>query len=279
MSYDDLVVDKEIPEVSYLTKARPETVHPRILYKNAVPHVFCMKKQIPLEAFLRRYAKGERGLHLGAYRKSNGRQTTITFSESNLSTGQLKLGPKFLSAIDAIRTLMADIPSATPIDSRDDDDGALTKSSSDRRRRTTLDELEKILARQREIGKLGEDAALRHEFVRLHDLGCKNPAAHIKSLSEDDVGAGYDLESSFNGVTRYIEVKSSVSKGDPFTLYLSENERETLAGYGDSAFIYLVFVDCTDSRNSRVIKEIPNPMNDPAVKLDAVAYKSLITIG
>lgn len=138
-------------------------------------------------------------------------------------------------------------------------------------RKLTLDDLEKRLARQREVGALGENVAFRHEYLRLSLLGCDNPNNHIKKYSEDDVGAGYDLSSKFNEEVRFIEVKSSVISNESF--FLSENEKITLAELGESAYIYLVKIDELDQKNSMVVNEIRNPMTDPKLFLEPVAYK------
>lgn len=100
MNYQELIVNRQIPEISYLTKERPEVVHPRITYIGDVPYVYCQKVAITLETFLRRYADGEQGLWLAGYRQSDSRQTTITFSQKN----RLTLGVNFLKFIEAIRT-------------------------------------------------------------------------------------------------------------------------------------------------------------------------------
>lgn len=139
-----------------------------------------------------------------------------------------------------------------------------------KKHKVSLEELENRLAMQREIGALGEDVAYRYECSRLHFLKCDNPVAHIKVETKDNVGAGYDMKSHFNGETRYIEVKSSVVNNDSF--YLSENERFTLEKLGLEAYIYLVKVDKNDSKNSQVTKEIPNPIADPKLTLEPVAY-------
>ena len=138
-------------------------------------------------------------------------------------------------------------------------------------RKLTLDDLEKRLARQREVGALGEDVAFRHEYLRLSLLDCDKPNNHIKKHSEDDVGAGYDLSSEFNGEIRFIEVKSSVISNESF--FLSENEKIILAELGESAYIYLVKIDELDQKNSMVVNEIRNPMTDPKLILEPVAYK------
>lgn len=140
------------------------------------------------------------------------------------------------------------------------------------KRKISLDELEGRLAAQREIGKLGEQAAFRYECARLEALGCANPMTHVRLLSEDDVGAGYDLESEFEGNKRYIEVKSSsVATNDSF--YMSENEKSTLTDLGHNAYIYLVRVDKLDPSKSTVIAEIENPLSDAKLILEPVAYK------
>lgn len=99
MNFHNLIIDKRIPEISYLTNRNPEVIHPRVTFQDDVPYVYCKKKTITLEVFLRRFASGEKGLWLAGYRSSNGRQSTITFSEIN----RLTLGPKFLSAVELIQ--------------------------------------------------------------------------------------------------------------------------------------------------------------------------------
>lgn len=137
----------------------------------------------------------------------------------------------------------------------------------------SLEELEAQLARQREIGGIGEAVAFRHECDRLRSCGCDKPIAHVEKLSENDVGAGYDLRSEFNGEKRFIEVKSSVTTNKSF--FLSENEKATLTGLKKEAYIYLVQID-PDPNNSKVIEEISNPMVDPRLDFKPVAYKVTI---
>lgn len=152
---------------------------------------------------------------------------------------------------------------------------SITPTDSEKtRRKLSLEELEAQLARQREIGGIGEAVAFRHECDRLRSCGCDNPTAHVEELSKADVGAGYDLRSKFNGEKRFIEVKSSVNTNESF--FLSENERITLTELGEEAYIYLVQVDQSDRNNSKVIEEIPNPMADTRLALEPVAYKVTI---
>jgi hypothetical protein len=88
--------------------------------------------------------------------------------------------------------------------------------------------------------------------------------------TKKNVGAGYDLRSEFRGVIRCIEVKASVVSTDSF--FISEHEKKTLTKLGESAYLYLVLVDREDPKNSRVIKEIPNPFGGNQLALEPVAY-------
>ena len=271
INYNELISGNEIVEISYKTKQKPEIVHPRVIYKDGIPNVYCKKQHISLVDFLERFANGEDGMWLAGYRRSNGRQTTITFAQHD----QLTLGPLFLRIIDQIKkepTLLKNIKdeSASSVNS----DFVRSKNKN---RKVSLEELEGRLARQREIGKDGEDAAYRHECVRLTILGCDNPTAHIQKLSEEDVGAGYDIFSEYNGEERFIEVKSSVINNENF--FLSENERVTLAELGEKAYIYLVYVDKSDTKKSKVVDEIRNPLADSRLVLEPVAYKVSVNQG
>ncbi len=81
-------------------------------------------------------------------------------------------------------------------------------------------------ARNRDLGKRGEERILRFEFQRLHDAGQRDLARQVKWVSEEDGdGVGYDIL-SFNsdGRERLLEVKTTAGyQRTPF--YLTENER------------------------------------------------------
>ncbi|MGF6637032.1 DUF3883 domain-containing protein [Paraburkholderia sp. MM6662-R1] len=274
--FRELVVNDSLVDIQYKTDPPTETVSPRVTYdRDDVPHVYCMKKTIPLSAFMERYARGEQRMWLAAYRPSNGRQTTITFAKHD----RLTFGKRFIDAVAAERAHLfapaqdsdGDASAPPPISSK-----KTAEVSSKAAKKISLEELELSLALQREIGRLGEDAAYRHEYVRLHALDCPNPAEHIVRISEDDVGAGYDMRSTFAGQTRYIEVKASTTRMDSF--YISENERDTLAKVGQEAFIYLCRVDRDAPKNSAVVREIRDPMNpESGILLEAVAYKAKLS--
>ncbi|MCW4116280.1 DUF3883 domain-containing protein [Aurantimonas sp. MSK8Z-1] len=81
-------------------------------------------------------------------------------------------------------------------------------------------------ARNRALGKRGEERIFHHEQAALRDAGRADLARKVRWVSEEDGdGAGYDIR-SFDpaGRERLIEVKTTVGTGTtPF--FLSENER------------------------------------------------------
>lgn len=81
-------------------------------------------------------------------------------------------------------------------------------------------------ARNRELGKLGEEQVLVSERIRLIEAGRKNLAKKIRWVSQEEGdGAGYDILSfSTSGEERLLEVKTT--SGHQYTpFYLTENER------------------------------------------------------
>ena len=138
--------------------------------------------------------------------------------------------------VAAVRTLPA-APDAGPPDT--------TALSSDappvgERRPISADEMRDQLDSNSEIGRAGEEIALAYEMDRLRALKCPNPKDHVRPLFESDVGRGYDIESTWLGQMRCIEVKSTTRLGSD--IYLSENERVVLKALGDKAWLYRVLV-------------------------------------
>lgn len=81
-------------------------------------------------------------------------------------------------------------------------------------------------ARNRTLGKHGEERILRSEDIRLRAEGRSDLAKKIRWVSEEDGdGAGYDILSfNVSGDEQFLEVKTtSGHRTTPF--YLSENER------------------------------------------------------
>jgi hypothetical protein len=120
--------------------------------------------------------------------------------------------------------------------------------------------------RNSETGKAGELAALVWERARLAKLTppCPDPDRFVICISMDDVGAGYDILSTWPGQERYIEVKATVAAAPEF--FMTENERRTLAALGRHAWIYRVELGSTAT--------ILTTFEDPASKFDGLMSPS-----
>lgn len=91
-------------------------------------------------------------------------------------------------------------------------------------------------ARNRALGKRGEERILLSEHARLRQAGRPDLARKVRWVAEEDGdGAGYDILSfDATGHERLLEVKTTIGHGTtPF--YLSENERR-LSGERPEAF-------------------------------------------
>jgi hypothetical protein len=128
----------------------------------------------------------------------------------------------------------------------------------------------RIRDRKSQIGEAGERVAVRYEVQRLRSCGCPNPEQFVKLISIEDVGRGYDLESTYPDNERCIEVKTSTRGSDGF--YLSLNERKVLAREGIRAWIYLV--ELSADGNGKVVKCLKDPMKElPEQAFQAIAWK------
>jgi hypothetical protein len=143
-------------------------------------------------------------------------------------------------------------------------------------RRITPETLKKKLDQQIINGIVGENIAYQYEFDRLIKNGSANPKKHITHTSKSFVNAGFDILTETSKETRYIEVKSTTTLDN--TLFLSENEVETLRDLGEQSYLYLVKI--TDSKNGigYVDKIINNPIEEFEKKnlMISIAYKVVI---
>lgn len=107
-------------------------------------------------------------------------------------------------------------------------------------RRYTLseDELREQLERQSETGKAGEFFVVQKEIERLRQLSCPEPEKYVRRVSVTDVGRGFDIETTWPGQERCIEVKTTTKAGSDF--FLTSNERSVLTELGDKAWLYRV---------------------------------------
>lgn len=120
----------------------------------------------------------------------------------------------------------------------------------------TLEDFIKQQERKSKIGDDGELIALQEERQCIEKCGCSNPEDYVRRISVDDVGRGYDIESTWPNEERCIEVKSSTQGSDGF--YISKNERRVLSELGPRAWIYFVEVD--QNGQGHVVRMLPDPM-------------------
>lgn len=113
-------------------------------------------------------------------------------------------------------------------------------SSTANRRVVDEEELRRQQERNSETGKSGELAALGWERARLAALTppCPDPESFAIRISTDDVGAGYDILSSWPGQERFIEVKTTATGAQHF--FMTDNERRILGSLGERAWLYRV---------------------------------------
>lgn len=118
------------------------------------------------------------------------------------------------------------------------------------------DELVRKLERQSETGKAGEFWVIQDEIERLRLAGCPDPQSYVRRVAETDVGRGYDIESTWPGEERCIEVKTTTVSGSDF--YLTLNERNVLSQLGDKGWLYRVSLEQKDLQTQ--VTKIQNPM-------------------
>lgn len=143
-----------------------------------------------------------------------------------------------------------------------------------RKKKTISQEtLEAILEHKKLIGIIGEEIAMRFEIERIRTQGAKDPEQFVAQTSKDDVNAGFDIYSHFNGITRFIEVKSNVKgHGD---IFITKNEVDTFVRNETRSYIYLVNILDLDSRNGMVSKVITELTQ--LGELEPVLYKVVKT--
>lgn len=124
-------------------------------------------------------------------------------------------------------------------------------------KKITLEQLQKRLEIEQEIGEQGEIFVLNYEKSRCNFSN--NDKLKIRQISHIDVSAGYDIISFHDEINlnrRYIEVKTY--KGTPH-FYWSSNEIESARLRGNDYFIYLVDYEKISDDNTYQPEIIQNP--------------------
>lgn len=129
--------------------------------------------------------------------------------------------------------------------------------SSSNGQATSIEDFQVQLDRRSIIGATGERIAFEDEIRRLRskEVGCPDPERHVNHIALSDVARGYDIESTWPGQERCIEVKSSTSASNP--IFMSSNERAVLEKLGKKAWVYRVIID-TDGNGQVTLR-----LNDP----------------
>lgn len=140
------------------------------------------------------------------------------------------------------------------------------------------DTLAKRIKTQEEIGKAGEEIAIKHEIARLNKKGVIDAEKYIEHISLKNAAAGFDIKTIYAKERRYIEVKSSTKLQGKF--YISPNEIKTLRRHGENAYLYFVHVSDTKNKIGRVMKEIRNPFGETSspIPLSPALYLGKITL-
>ncbi|CAN7147632.1 DUF3883 domain-containing protein [Paraburkholderia hospita] len=129
-------------------------------------------------------------------------------------------------------------------------------TAEDRRIPLSAEEFERRQERNSEVGKLGELIAVQDELERLRQCGCHEPEKFVSRVAVSDVARGYDVESTWPGQERCIEVKASTQQDSDF--YLTVNERRVLSELANRAWLYRVWVQ-EDGRGT-VTARVSDPM-------------------
>lgn len=126
-------------------------------------------------------------------------------------------------------------------------------------KKMSIQELRDLNAKKELLGKEAELVALNYEISHMQDHPSKDM---IRLISDDNVNAGYDIESFLDResifINKYIEVKSY--SGDVVSFYWSKNEIEVAKKYQGQYFLYLINRD-TLSENDHEPLIIQNPYN------------------
>ena len=126
-------------------------------------------------------------------------------------------------------------------------------------------QLEELLQKKKELGKLGEERVIEHEITYLTKNGRSDLAKHIRQISKESISEGYDIISfDLDGNKKFIEVKSSKSKN--FSFYITDNELNTARLLTNQYWIYRVVL--LDNGEINI-----NKFQNPIEKIDCDEWK------
>lgn len=130
-----------------------------------------------------------------------------------------------------------------------------TKKHEIKKRQCSPERLEEILQRQKHVGYVGEKYVFEREKRVLSEIGRNDLAKNVIWISESDCAAGFDIMSyTFDGIPKYIEVKTTSGNGRNFEISL--NEWNTASAFGERYYIYRV----SNALNTPVLLVLKNPV-------------------
>ena len=125
------------------------------------------------------------------------------------------------------------------------------------------EDFRKLQERRFEIGQLGEKYIVKYERQNLIQVGRNDLADKVRRISEEDIGAGYDILSfDINGESKYIEVKTTTSTGSTFEL--TANELHSAEKLGQQYWLYFV----RDIGGTPQVTKVPNPADQIGKLID-----------
>lgn len=125
-------------------------------------------------------------------------------------------------------------------------------------------------ARNRQLGRLGEEALFKAEIARLSSIGRMDLAKRVRWVAQEDGdGAGYDIASfDASGAERFLEAKTT--NGGVFTpFFISENERR----FSEECKNHFRLVRLYDFARQPRAFELRPPLTDH-VRLTAMIHKA-----
>jgi hypothetical protein len=170
----------------------------------------------------------------------------------------LRVVPQLEKVAQLVSIYLADNQTPRPNDRLLESGAAAGESTTPRPRvPLTAEEFEIQQERNSEVGQAGELLAVQDELERLRQFGCPEPKKFVSRVALSDVGRGYDIESTWPGHERCIEVKTSTKSGSDF--FLTQNERRVLSELAQRAWLYRVLVQ--ENGIGEVTARICDPMS------------------
>ncbi len=103
-------------------------------------------------------------------------------------------------------------------------------------------ELDEILQRMEEVGRIGEEMVVKYEKQKLEYLGLINESKLVKKVSEENVTLGFDVQSyeAYKDGSKSIFIEVKTTEGNRKEFYISKNELDEAGEKGEDYYIYRI---------------------------------------